>query len=437
MDSIWVKTAEKPRFDSLNEDSKTDVLIVGGGLAGILCAYRLQQAGVDYLLIEAAEICGGITKNTTAKVTAQHGLIYNSIIEMYGVDAARKYYTVNSRAIEQYRRLCKKYNCRFDTKDAYVYAREDRTEIEKEIRAYEQIGATVTFTEDTPLPFKIAGAVKLQGQGQIHPLEFLYTIAKDLHIKEYTKLRHFLPHAAKTDKGTIHFKKAIIATHFPILNKHGYYFLKLYQHRSYVLALENAAKVDGMYVDADMKGLSFREHDDLLLLGGGSHRTGKQGGSYTELSMFTERHYPQATVKARFATQDCMSIDGLPYIGQYAKGTPDLFVATGFNKWGFTTAMAAAELLCDAVRGIPHEEGDIFSPQRRILHPQLAVNGVETAVNLLTPTAPRCPHLGCALKYNTEEHTWDCPCHGSRFTAAGDLIDNPATDDASFKKRIQ
>ena len=223
--------------------------------------------------------------------------------------------------------------------------------------------------------------------------------------------------------------KIIVATHFPILNKHGSYFLKLYQHRSYVLALEGAQKVDGMYVDEDKKGLSFRNYGDRLLLGGGSHRTGKKGGNWHELEKFARKHYPSARVVGKWATQDCMSLDSVPYIGQYSKNTPDLYVATGFNKWGMTSSMVASMILSDLVQGKPNEYAQVFSPSRSILRPQLAVNALESTFGLLTPTVPRCPHLGCALKYNKAEHSWDCPCHGSRFTESGEVINNPATDD--------
>ena len=206
-------------------------------------------------------------------------------------------------------------------------------------------------------------------------------------------------------------------------------FLKMYQHRSYVIALENAQNVEGMYVDDNIKGLSFRNYGDLLLLGGGSHRTGKSGGNWAELEAFARKYYPNSKIKYKWATQDCMTLDGLPYIGNYSKNTPNLFVATGYNKWGFTSAMVAAEILCDLVQEKHNEYASVFSPSRSILHPQLAINAAESIINLLTPTAPRCPHLGCALKYNKAEHSWDCPCHGSRFTEAGQLIDNPATDD--------
>lgn len=429
MNSLWLDISQKPQFESLSGDINTDVLIVGGGLTGILCAYMLDKAGVDYTLIEAKEICGGITKNTTAKVTVQHGLIYDKIIKKYGIEAAQKYYKANNNALTRYRELCKEFNCNFETKDAYVYSLNEKQKLEKEIKAYNTIGASVDFTKKISLPFDIAGAVKLKNQGQINPLELLYKIAQKLNIKENTKLQNLLPHCAETDKGIIHFKKAIIATHFPILNKHGSYFLKMYQHRSYVIAYENAQSVDGLYIDDDIKGLSFRNYGDLLLIGGGSHRTGKKGGAWDEISDFAKRYYPKSQEKFRWATQDCMTLDGIPYIGNYSKNTPDLFVATGYNKWGFTSAMVAAEILCNLVQEKKNEYSDIFSPSRTILHPQLALNGAEAVFNLITPTTPRCPHLGCALKYNRYEHTWDCPCHGSRFEKDGKLIDGPATDD--------
>ena len=427
--SVWTATTQKPQFESLNSDINTDVLIVGGGLTGILCAYMLKKSGIDYTLIEANKICSGITKNTTAKVTVQHGLIYEKIINKYGVSVAEKYYKANNNALNQYRKLCQEINCHFETKDAYVYSLNSIEKIKKEIRAYNSIGVKANFITDIPLPFKVAGAVKLKNQGQFNPLEFLYKLSQNLNIKENTKLINLTAQYAETNKGKICFKKVIIATHFPVLNKHGSYFLKMYQHRSYVIALDNAQDARGMYVDDNIKGLSFRNYNNLLLIGGGSHRTGKSGGNWAEIMAFAKKHYPNSKIKYKWATQDCMTLDGLPYIGNYSKNTPNLFVATGYNKWGFTSAMVAAEILCDLVGEKHNEYASVFSPSRSILHPQLAINGVETFLNIIPPTAPRCPHLGCALKYNKYEHTWDCPCHGSRFTKEGKLIDGPATDD--------
>ena len=214
-----------------------------------------------------------------------------------------------------------------------------------------------------------------------------------------------------------------------MLNKHGSYFLKLYQHRAYCLALENVIPTDGMFVDENPKGLSFRSCGDLLILGGGGHRTGKKGGGWAELEAFARKHYPGARIRCRWATQDCMSLDGVPYIGRYSRNTDDLYAATGFNKWGMTGSMVAARLLTDLVmeRSNPYEA--VFSPSRSILRPQLGINAFEAVTNLLTPTAKRCPHLGCALKWNPQEHTWDCPCHGSRFQENGKRIDGPATGD--------
>lgn len=427
MNSLWENIPKYSRFESLNQDLKTDVLIIGGGITGILCAYLLHQADVPYALVEAETVCSGITKNTTAKITSQHGLIYSKLIRRLGTERAKQYLQANEAALEQYRKVCGGIDCDFEKKDAYVYSLDSRKKIEKEAEALVQLGFPASFSDSLPLPFPVAGAVKFPNQAQFNPLKFVFSITEGLHIYEHTKVNELAGTTAFTRKGKIKAKKIIIATHFPFINKHGCYFLKMYQHRSYVLALENAQDTGGMYIDAAQKGLSFRNSGDLLLLGGGSHRTGKKGGNWQELRAFARRYYPASAERYHWATQDCMTLDGVPYIGPYSAGTQDLFVATGFNKWGMTSSMAAAMLLCDMVRGKQNPFAEVFSPSRSILRPQLAINGLEAAVNLLTPAKKRCPHLGCALKWNPYERTWDCPCHGSRFTKNGRLIDNPAT----------
>ena len=429
MESVWCQNMPRVQFEQLCGTQKADVLIVGGGIAGVLCAYVLRSAGIDCILVEAARICGGITQNTTAKITAGHGLLYDKLIRRFGERKARLYLEAQLRAGEVYERLCWDVACDYEKKDSYVYSLNDRRKVEREVAALQRLGFQAEFAEIPDLPFSAAGAVCLKGQAQFHPLRFLYAIARDLTIYENTKVLALMPRKAVTNSGEILYKKIIIATHFPILNKHGLYPLKLYQHRSYVLALKEAGKVEGMYVDESDTGLSFRSYQDLLLLGGGGHRTGKQGGSWQDLEAFAGKHYPNAEIVGKWATQDCMTLDGMPYIGQYAKSTPDMLVATGFNKWGMTNAMVAANLLLDLVTGKDNPCAAVFSPTRTLAHPQFAVNAFEAVAGLLNPTTVRCPHLGCALRYNHAEHSWDCSCHGSRFTERGQLIDNPATDD--------
>ena len=179
-----------------------------------------------------------------------------------------------------------------------------------------------------------------------------------------------------------------------MLNKHGLYPLKLYQHRSYVIALKNAQNVDGMYVDESDTGLSFRSCGDLLLLGGGGHRTGKHGGCWQELEAFAGKYYPKAEIVGRWAAQDCMTLDGIPYIGQYARSTPDVFVATGFNKWGMANAMVAADLLCDLVCEKANPYAEVFSPSRTMFRPQLAVNVLNRRWEFLHRLYPDAPISG-------------------------------------------
>ncbi len=429
MKSLWTDSVSRNSKAVLEGNISTDVLIVGGGIAGVLCAYKLKEAGVDCVLVEADTIGHGVTKNSTAKITFQHGIIYDKLITQFGSEKAQMYLAAQKNACGEYEKLCKSISCSYETKDAYVYSLDDREKIEKEAAAYHKLHEDAQFVENTSLPFGVAGAVKIKNQAQFNPLQFVYGISENLRIFEHTKVRELMPYKAITNCGEIKWRKIIIATHFPVLNKHGGYSLKMYQHRSYVTALKGAQDVGGMYVDEYDKGLSFRNFGDYLLLGGGAHRTGKKGGNWKELEEFSRKYYPEAKTLYKWATQDCITLDGIPYIGEYSENTPDMFVATGFNKWGISSSMVSAMILSDMVQGKKNEYAPVFSPSRSIFRAQLFVNIFESLVGILTPTVPRCPHLGCALKYNPDEHSWDCPCHGSRFAENGELIDNPATDD--------
>ncbi len=429
MQSIWSYESSLPSFESLKGDIKTDVLIIGGGMAGILTAFMLKEAGIDYALVEAGSICGGVTKNTTAKITSQHGLIYNKIVKAYGREKAKMYLTANENAVLKYKDLCKNIDCNFEKKDAFVYSLSSRKKIENEIQALSSIGFSAQFENNIPLPFHIEAAVRFKNQAQFNPLKFISEIAKGLNIYENTKVIELIGLKAKTQHGFINAKNIIVATHFPFINKHGSFFVKMYQSRSYVIALSGGANVNGMYLDEAEKGLSFRNYNDLLLIGGGDHRTGKKGGKWQELLDFASVHYKNSQKKFHWATQDCMTLDSIPYIGLYSKNTPNLYVATGFNKWGMTTSMVAAEILCDMVQGKTNPYSKVFDPKRTILHANLATNAISNTGSFLKPTIKRCPHMGCALSWNKEESSWDCSCHGSRFAKDGKLIDNPATGD--------
>ena len=435
MESLWHAETRLPVFGPLTRDIRTDVLIIGGGMAGLLCAHFLKSSGINCVVAEAGRICGGVTQNTTAKITAQHGLLYHKLVKRLGYHRAALYLDANQAALDRYRTLCQGIDCDFETKDNFVYSRKDPALPERELSALEKLRAPADFVASVPLPFDTAGAVRFRNQAQFHPLKFIAAICQDLPIFEHTRVLSLDRGTARTSGGRIQAEKVIVATHFPFLNTHGSYFLKLYQHRSYVLGLHGAGAVEGMYADENDKGLSFRSAGDCLLLGGAGHRTGKPGGSYPELTDFKNIHYPEAKIAYQWATQDCMSLDDMPYIGQYSALTPNLFVATGFNKWGMTSSMVAAQLLRDLVLGKDNPYAELFSPSRNMLHRQLAVNAAESAFNLLTPTVPRCPHLGCALKYNRAEHSWDCPCHGSRFSEDGKLLNGPATGDKRIRRR--
>ena len=475
MKSVWSESCKFRKREALNKDIKTDVLVIGAGIAGILTAYMLKQKGRDVVLIDAAEIASGNTKNTTAKITSQHDLIYSKLITEFGEEKARQYAKANELAIKKYKEIIedKRIECDFEEKPAYVYSLNEVDVLKEEAKVAKNLGIDAEFVQEVNLPFKIKGAVKFNNQAQFNPLKFLKGISNELVIYENTRALEIKENLVVTSGGNITAKNIVVATHYPIMDAPGYYFMKMHQERSYVLALENKSEVDGMYIDLNKEGYSFRTYNNLLLLGGISHRTGEneEGGSYDELRKVAKRLYPKAKEKYYWSAQDCMTIDGIPYIGRYSSETPNIYVATGFNKWGMTSSMVSAMIISDMILEKENDFSEIFSPKRFDL--SLSINNIandliETAKNFIAQkvyipsseiehiknghggiieyngekvgvyknkegkeffVSTKCPHLGCQLSWNADELTWDCPCHGSRFDYKGRLIGSPATKD--------
>lgn len=433
MISLWSDTTQLPNFEPLSRDLKTDVLIIGGGISGLLCAKLISDAGIDCAVVEKNRICSGVTKNTTAKITAQHGFIYSKLIKTLGHERAQMYLKANLEAVESFARMCEKIDCGFERKDAFLYSLQERSELEEEARAIEELGGSAEIS-DCPLPFEKAIGVRMKNQAQFEPLKFMSAVAEGLTIFENTTVISLDGGTAVTDRGKISAKNIIVATHFPFINTRGLYSLKMYQERSYVTAFADACDIGGIYTCVEKGGISMRNCGDLLFIGGGGGRTGTPCEKWDELSRFAADKLPSANEKYRWAAQDCMTLDSVPYVGLYSKHTPQLYVATGFNKWGMTSSLAAASVLRDMILNGKSEYSELFDPQRSMMQKQLLINGFKYASSLLKPFGNRCPHLGCRLTWNSAEHSWDCPCHGSRFSEDGELLNDPATGDKHMKK---
>ncbi len=478
MKSIWREHVLLPQGQPLTRDIHTDVAVIGGGMAGILTAKLLREKGVEAVIVEAGQAGGGVTGDTTAKVTSQHGLIYSQLLSIVGEEGAMQYARANQKAIQKYRECIQKENidCDWKEENAYVYSLTGTENLDREYRAAKQLGIPAHMTEHPKIPFPVKGAVEFSGQAQFHPLKFLYAAAKGIPLYDHTRVDRIIDGEIITQGGAINAKKVVIATHYPIVNTPGYYFMRMYQQRSYVLALSGLPPLSGMYIGEKDNSLSLRQWGDFLLLGGCGHRVGQKGkGGYEQLRQKARRLFPKARDEFAWAAQDCMTLDGIPYIGQFSSTTPHLYVATGFGKWGMTSSMAAAMILSDLITDQPNPDAEVFSPQR--MHwgaslSNLLSGGGHTAAGWLKrlfyvpisqadqlargeggivnyqgkkagvykdeegnvyAVSIRCPHLGCQLEWNAQERTWDCPCHGSRFDYRGKRLDTPANYDCPRK----
>ena len=382
-DSLWQKSTDMPRREALSGDLKADAAVIGAGMAGVLIADALEQKGLRTVVLEARRIGSGQTAHTTAKITCQHGLVYHGLIERLGHESAQQYAQANLSAIGAYKQLInsREIDCAFREAPAYLYSCLDPAPLQQEAEAAASLGIDAQFTRDTELPFPIAGAVRFSGQAVFHPLRFLRAVSADLEIYEHTPVLSIDGNTLHTPSGEVYAHHIIFACHFPFVNVPGWYFMRMHQERSYVLALDHAWTPDGAYYSADPAGLSLREAEGYLLLGGENHRTGEntRGGRYETLRGQAAELFPGSHEVARWSAQDCMTLDGLPYIGPFAASTPSWYIATGFGKWGMTASMVAARLIADTICGRPPAWAEVFSPSRFDLSASASKLATETA----------------------------------------------------------
>ncbi len=436
MKSIWSQETDISERKPLAGDREAEVVVIGAGMAGLLTAYFLKKRGKNVVVLEADRIAGGQTKNTTAKITSQHGLVYHSLIKQIGKERARLYAGANENAIREYHRLVEEENisCGFEMLSSNLYSRLDEEQLKKEAEAAAELGILACFTKENELPFEVAGLVCFENQAQFQPLEFIRQISKKLEVYEGTRVTTVNGHTIQTPQGKVEAEHIVFATHYPFINVPGFYFLRQHQERSYVLALSGIEPYKAMYYGVDKGDFSFRSQDDIMLFGGGAHRTGEKccEGVYQMLSGQAKEYFPGCREITRWSAQDCMPHDGIPFIGRYSMFRPYWYVATGFKKWGMTSSMIAAKIITEQVCGGENPYEKLFTPQRIFLRAS-AKNFIkdagESTKGLLAGCfhpGSRCPHMGCRLIWNPNERSWDCPCHGSRFELNGTLIDNPA-----------
>jgi glycine/D-amino acid oxidase-like deaminating enzyme/nitrite reductase/ring-hydroxylating ferredoxin subunit len=491
--SFWLETTPETDYPKLADDLSVDVAVVGAGITGITAAVLLKRAGKTVALIDSKRIVHGATGYTTAKVTSGHGSSYRKIRQSFGEDGARIYAGANEAGLARIAQFVDEdgIECDFERKPNYVYAEsaEEVAQLRQEAEVERKAGLAASLVDETPLPFTVAAALRLENQAQFHPRKYLLALAATIpgdgsHVFEQSRVqgvKHGRPCEVALGRRTVRANDVIVATHLPIIDS-GLFFTKAYPHRSYAVAapIGAAPDPDGMYLNAGTPTRSIRTLRDgdrvFLQVGGNGHKPGEEEDTparYDQLEEFLREHWPGAgEVAYRWSTQDYMSHDHVPYVGRLRRRSEHVLVATGYSKWGMTNGTAAAMILADAILGRENSWAQLYDSKRPVHRSALAsffkenvsaglhfvrdpfsrtdrrsvaelkpgegamirVRGRRTAVyrdeqGALHGLSPICQHLYCLVDWNPAERSWDCPCHGSRYSGEGRVIQGPTTED--------
>lgn len=489
--SFWIASTLQSSYPSLTQNMRVDVVIVGAGLAGVTAAMLLKKAGKRVAVLEAGRIAEGASGHTTAKVTSLHHLLYASLIDEIGKDKARLYGESNQAAVEQVAKLVstEQIDCDFERKDAYTFAETDETldKIKAEVEAAQQLGLPATYVKDTPLPFDVLGAVKFSHQAQFHPRKYILNLAGKIDgegsfVFEQTRVSTVdgdKPcHVRTVDGATVTADDVIIATHLPILDQ-GLFFAKTFPQRSYLIGakIDPSKAPDGMLIGTgkDYRSIRATPTDDgghLLLIGGEGHKVGEVSDSearFARLANYAHRKFGVEAIDYYWSSQDMVSFDKLPYIGQLTPMNQHIYVATGFSLWGMSNATLSAMILRDLILGQPNPWAELYDATRPT--PFISQDSIKNNLDVgthwigdrfkglfdspenvkpgegklvtakgekvaayrddagvLHQVSAVCPHLGCIVAWNGAEKSWDCPCHGSRFDTEGNILEGPAVN---------
>ncbi len=474
MGSLWFKDVTRPERAALEHDLNVDVAVLGAGIVGLTTALLLERQGARVAVLEGRRVAAGASGYNTAKLSSLHGLTYGKLVGSIGSDAARTYGAANEAGIARVFDLAGELgiDCDLRRKPNYTYteSQSDLDRVREEAATALGLGLPASYIEDVDLPFPVAGAVRFHEQAEFHPVKYLEGLAAALEgpLHEGTMATHVHGGRVRTAGGqVVSAEHVVVATHLPFLDR-GLYFARCHPERSYVVAGRTTDKPAGMYLSTEQPAHSIRAHGDWLLVGGESHKTGQADAEerYARLEAWARERFG-IEPELRWATQDQMPVDGVPFVGRHDPLSAGVWVATGFGKWGLAMGTAAAELLAAQIAGRDHPWTDLFNPQRvrpkagatsflkenanvalrffgdrvvkrgdveeigpgegRIVgagHGQRAVYRDDAGT--LHELSARCTHLGCIVNWNSAERSWDCPCHGSRFAANGDVIEGPA-----------
>jgi glycine/D-amino acid oxidase-like deaminating enzyme len=443
--SLWLEGRERDENPQLEHELRVDVAILGAGMVGLTAAHLLRRDGARVAVLEARFVGAGATGHTTAKLSSLHGLTYAGLERSHGRAAARGYGEANESGIALVREIADELaiDCELTTKAnlTYTESSSERRKIEQEVEAALRAGLRASLVEDSELPFPIAAAVRFEAQAEFHPVRYLDGIADSLGEDELFERTTAVsvdagsPCRVRTAQGpVVTAEDVIVATHMPMLDR-GLYFARAHPQRSYVVAGRAGAVPGEMYLSTEQPAHSIRAHGSWLLVGGESHKTGESDPArrYDRLCGWARERFGLEP-ELRWATQDLMPVDGVPFVGASDPLSRHVWVATGFRKWGLAMGGAAALLLKDRIEGNESEWARLFDTQRlrpRASLPSFVRQNAEVGLHfvgdrILKHGNPRCTHLGCLLDWNEAERTWDCPCHGSRFGEGGEVIEGPA-----------